>query len=132
MKTTVWLIALAALLTTGCSTIIRGTTEEFSITSDPSGADIRLSNGMTCVTPCLLEVKRRPGFTVTARKDGYEPAEAVVTSSVSGGGGGAMAGNIIFGGLIGGAVDATNGSLNKLEPNPLHLILRPDIDSSDY
>jgi hypothetical protein len=38
---------------------------------------------------------------------------------MSGGGGAGMAGNVIFGGLIGAGVDATSGALKKLEPNPV-------------
>ena len=41
---------------------------------------------------------------------------ATVASGVSAGGGAAMAGNVILGGIIGGIVDGTNGSMNDLGP----------------
>ena len=38
-----------------------------------------------------------------------------------------MAGNILLGGFIGIGVDATSGALNDLTPNPLQIILQPEI-----
>jgi hypothetical protein len=35
-----------------------------------------------------------------------------------------MAGNILIGGIIGGAIDATSGAMNDLKPNPLIVTLR--------
>jgi hypothetical protein len=34
-----------------------------------------------------------------------------------------MAGNLIFGGLIGAAVDGGTGAMNEHKPNPLHVVL---------
>jgi hypothetical protein len=97
MRTAIALLTLGLTLS-NCATITRGTTEAFTITSDPKGADIRLSNGLACQTPCALEVKRRPGFVVTASKPGYKTVTTSVVSSISGGGGTAMAGNLLLGG----------------------------------
>ena len=33
-------------------------------------------------------------------------------------------GNVLVGGIIGGAVDASSGALNDLKPNPLMVVLR--------
>ena len=46
-----------------------------------------------------------------------------VVSSISGGGGTAMPGNLLLGGIIGAGVDASNGAMNELSPNPLHVVL---------
>lgn len=122
MKTAIALLTLGLSLS-NCATITRGTTQAFTITSEPTGVDIRLSNGLACQTPCALEVKRRPGFVVTASKPGYKTVTTSVVSSISGGGGTAMAGNVLLGGIIGAGVDASNGSMNELAPNPLHLVM---------
>lgn len=37
-----------------------------------------------------------------------------------------MAGNILFGGLIGAAVDAGSGATKELKPNPLNVRLVPN------
>lgn len=108
-----------------CATITRGTKQSFVIESEPPGATATLSTGVQCVTPCSLIMKRKHGFTVDIKRDGYEPVHATVTSSISGGGGAAMAGNLILGGIIGGVVDGTNGSMNNLKPNPLRVNLVP-------
>ena len=63
---------------------------------------------------------------MTATKDGYKTVTTAVVSSIAGGGGAAMAGNVLLGGIIGGAVDASNGSMNELTPNPLHIVMEPD------
>jgi hypothetical protein len=111
---------------TGCATITRGTTTPFLMTSVPSGANVRLSNGMTCITPCAIEVKRQPGFTVSVSKEGYKDMSTGVISKLSGNGTVAVAGNIVAGGLIGAWVDGYNGSANDLTPNPLHVTLEKE------
>jgi hypothetical protein len=67
---------------------------------------------------------RKDAFRITVSKDGYVSQTHDITSSVSGAGGTAMAGNILIGGLIGGAIDATSGAMNDLKPNPLIVTLR--------
>lgn len=117
-----------ALFLSNCATITRGTSQAFTVTSDPTGSIVTFSNGLSCTTPCTIEAKRKPGFSVTAVKEGYKPVTTAVLSSISGGGGTAMAGNVLIGGIIGGAVDASNGSMNELTPNPLHIVMEPEED----
>lgn len=118
-------LAAASLLLPACATVTRGTSQKFSIETTPTAADVELSTGQTCVSPCQLKLKRKTGFSVTAKKEGYEPAKAVVDSRVRGGGVAGGAGNILAGGLIGIAVDASSGAMNDLTPNPLQLTLKP-------
>ena len=114
-------LLLCAASLSACATITRGTRQNYVIETDPPGANIQLSTGQTCVSPCTLRLKRKDDFRVTATLDGYEPAEAEVVSRMRAGGGAALAGNVVAGGIIGGVVDATNGSLNDLRPNPLRI-----------
>lgn len=115
------LLCVASL--SACATITRGTRQNYVIETDPPGANIQLSTGQQCVSPCTLRLKRKDEFTVTATMEGYEPAEAQVESNVRAGGAAGMAGNLIAGGIIGGVVDATNGSMNDLVPNPLRITM---------
>ena len=69
-------------------------------------------------------MSRKDAFRITVSKDGYVAQTHDITSSVSGAGGTAMAGNILIGGIIGGAIDATSGAMNDLKPNPLIVTLR--------
>lgn len=124
MRVTALLVCLAPiLLTTGCATITRGTTDTLVIESEPSGADVRLSNGMTGKTPTSFKLPRKDALTVKIEKAGYEPLEVNVTPQVSGAGGAGMAGNVLVGGLIGVAVDAGSGAMNDLKPNPVKVTL---------
>lgn len=118
-------VAAATLLFPACATVTRGTQEQFAIVSEPPEADVALSTGQTCRTPCKLKLKRKTGFTATFTKEGYEPLQAEVTSKVMGGGAVAGAGNILLGGVVGAVVDGSNGSLNDLRPNPLKVQLVP-------
>jgi len=118
-------LAGVCIMLSACATVTRGTRQTFNIDSTPTGAKVDLSNGETCVTPCTLKLKRRPGFNATFSKEGYEAKTVKVDSEVHGGGVAAGAGNVLIGGIIGGIVDGSNGSLNSLSPNPLQVTLLP-------
>jgi hypothetical protein len=105
----------------GCATIIHGVHQDVQFKSDPSSATIRLAQGGTCVTPCEIEMRRGHDSMVTYTLEGYEPASVYIQSRLNG----AIAGNIIAGGLIGGIVDGSNGASNSLHPNPVYIRLVP-------
>jgi hypothetical protein len=118
-------LAAASLMLPACATVTRGTSQKFNIETTPTAAEVKLSTGQQCVSPCQLKLKRRPGFTATVKKEGYETQTVTVDSKLGGGGAVAGAGNILIGGVIGGIVDGTNGSMNNLTPNPLKVTLVP-------
>ena len=118
-------LAAVSMLLPACATVTRGTSQKYVIESEPPQADVALSTGQKCVTPCKLKLKRKHSFTATFSKPGYETQEAQVKSKFSGGGAAAGAGNILAGGVIGAVVDGTNGSMNNLVPNPLKVTLVP-------
>lgn len=119
------LLVGATLLIQGCATITRGTTEVLVIETTPSGADVSLSNGLRCSSPCALEVKRKANLVLDITKAGYEPARLNVLSEVAGAGAAGMAGNVVFGGVIGAGVDAATGATKRLVPNPVRVTLNP-------
>lgn len=115
-----------ALMASGCATLTRGTTQQFTVDSTPAGAAVKTSHGFTCpATPCTFSLPRKEAFTVTVSKDGHETQTVPVKSDLAGGGAAGMAGNILLGGLIGVGVDASSGALNDLSPNPLLVVLQP-------
>ncbi len=120
-------VALLAPLA-ACATITRGTTQAFTVETEPNGASVTASNGLTCPsTPCTFaRVPRESEFTVTISKPGYRTTTHTVTHQTAGGGGAAMAGNVLVGGLIGAAIDGNNGATQDLVPNPLHVTLEAD------
>ena len=119
-------VAAAALSLSACATITRGSSQKFTIESSPTEAEAKLSTGQTCVTPCTLTLKRKSKFTVTVSKEGYQSSETKVHGKVKGGGAAGVAGNAIFGGLIGAGVDAASGAALSLDPNPLKVTLVPN------
>ena len=112
----------------GCGT----TKETLFINSDPTGARVKLSNGMVGATPCSFVVPLNEKTLVTIEKDGYESAQVTVAKKVSkkmiagrvaafvivapiaaiGGSGGGMGGGVI-------------GPVSKLAPNPVSVKLLP-------
>jgi hypothetical protein len=119
-------VLTAAVSLGGCASIVRGTGEQVAFQSYPEGAEVRLSSGLGCpATPCALEVPRKDAFVATFTKEGYHPEQIHVGTRVSGGGGAALAGNAIFGGIIGVVVDASNGAQLDHNPNPVITHLNP-------
>jgi len=103
----------------GCATVINGTSQDYQVWSEPNGAGVSLSNGASCTTPCELSMKRRDDYRADIEMEGYQPTSVLIQSRT----GGAMAGNLLLGGIVGGVVDASNGSTNHLFPRPLNVKL---------
>jgi hypothetical protein len=121
------LVASATLSLGACATMTRGTTEAFTVNSDPSGAAVRTTAGFACdATPCTWKIPRKAEFDVTITKPGYKTIQTHIVHQVSGGGGAAMAGNVILGGLIGAGVDVATGAMMELKPNPLTVKLEAE------
>jgi hypothetical protein len=119
-------VALASSLA-GCATVVRGTTTDFKVASAPPGASVTTSTGFSCApTPCTIrKMIRKEAFDATITLAGYKPKVAHVQSLVEGGGAAGAVGNVLVGGVIGVAVDATDGAMDDLVPNPLTVTLEP-------
>lgn len=121
------LVACAALSATACATVTRGTSEAFTVETDPSGAAVRTTAGFACdATPCTWKMPRKSEFQVTITKPGYKTVQTQVVHQISSGGGAGMAGNVILGGIIGAGVDVASGAMMELKPNPLKVTLEPE------
>jgi len=119
------LTVICAYAISGCATITRGSKDLFEIESEPAGATVALSNGLTCVTPCAMELPRKHAFTATFSMTGYKSLTTEIVPKQAAAGTAGMAGNIIFGGLIGVVADSTSGAMKDLYPNPLIAKLEP-------
>ena len=113
------------ITTIGCASVARGSKDTLVVNSDPSGAKVSLSIGLSGKTPCAFKVSRKGGFVVKIEKEGYETIELQVVSQISGGGAAGMAGNVLLGGIIGAGVDAATGATKDLKPNPIDVKLVP-------
>jgi hypothetical protein len=111
------LLALLAAVAacTGCASIVSGTNQSLSITSNSAGNDVAgakctLTNdkgSWFATTPGSVTVHRSfNDLAVNCTLDGLEPGVATFKSSTKG----MAAGNILFGGLIGVGVDVSTGA----------------------
>ena len=94
--------------------MFRGTTQQVSINSTPIGADVSISNGTSCVTPCTIEAERKNSLQITITKNGYHTHTSSLVPSLAG-----------AGAMLGGMIDYGTGAVYDLQPNPLHVILIP-------
>lgn len=108
-------LTVAALLSTGCASIMHGTSQDVGISSSPTNANVTVDKVAQGQTPVVAKLSRKDNHIVRLELDGYAPAEMTLTRSVSGW----VWGNVVFGGLIGLAVDAISGGLYKLTPAQL-------------
>jgi hypothetical protein len=100
---------------TGCCSIIHGTRQDVGISSTPTGAAVKIDNVASGSTPVIAKVTRKDNHIIRVELPGYQPFDATLTRSVSGW----VWGNIVFGGLIGLAVDAIDGGMYKLTPEQI-------------
>ncbi len=124
MKTRVFALVVclgiaSAVFMAGCASIMHGTSQDVGISSTPTGATITVDGQIKGTTPAAVKLSRKDTHTVKIELPGYLPFESMITRHVSGW----VWGNIIFGGLIGLAVDAMTGGLYKLSPEQLQATL---------
>ena len=105
----------------GCGTIVHGTTQVVKVTSAPEKATVKLATGNTHTTPAAVRLSRKEDHVLVISKDGYQSEEVIILHVVSG----AVAGNILLGGLIGWGIDAGTGGQYKLLPETVHVVLKP-------
>lgn len=121
-------LALVAttLVGSGCGTIIQGTSQEVSVSSNPSGAAISINGQQMGTTPASLNLSRKDRHTVRLDLSGYQPYEMALSRGVSGW----VWGNIVFGGIPGLAIDAISGGMYKLTPEQVTGEMRTTMGSS--
>lgn len=125
-------LALTSL--TGCASIVSGTNQIVSVetlapTGKLDGATCKLQNdkGVYYVTtPGTVTVHRAYGdMNVTCEKAGMSPGMASFKSSTKG----MMAGNLLFGGVIGAGVDAASGAAYDY-PALLQVMMKDTINAA--
>jgi len=117
---------ICSLWLSGCATLTRGSSEPYTVISDPPGAEVTFSSGESCVTPCTVDMKRKTAFNVSVKKMGYLPVDVAVESQTCDEGMVATAGNLILvGSLVWFGVDQVTGATRELTPNPCQITLEP-------
>lgn len=119
--------ATAALALGGCATITKGSSQSVTVLTDPTGAECRFdragqSLAIVNPTPGTVQIdKSKDAITIRCKKDGYMETAGTLDSEFQG----MTFGNILFGGIIGVAVDAGSGAMNQY-PSSLTLNLVPE------
>jgi len=119
------LILSLLAISSGCATIIHGTTQEVLITTDPPEANLFVDNRENYKSPAKIIMKRKDDHVVEVTKEGFEKENVNIKSVISG----TVAGNLLLGGLIGIGVDALSGGANRLEPDNINVRLRLSTDA---
>jgi uncharacterized protein YceK len=110
-------IGMAAIVLSGCASIVSGRTATVKIDSRPSDAEvvIRDKHGnevLTTHTPATVELRRKDRFiwpakyTATIEKPGYQPQTVPINSTLNPW----VLGNVVIGGPIGLVVDSATGA----------------------
>lgn len=118
-----------AIALTGCATIMGQPNQLIPIASTPSGAAIQITDESGTEifkgeTPTSVTLPKSTGrywgkksYSVRITKDGHQPQVIPVTASANGW---YIAGNFVFGGLIGWfVVDPLNGNMYTLSPDAI-------------
>ena len=124
MRTAVLLLACLSL--PACATLVEGTNQSVTVSTDPPGASCILSRhgetvGAIALTPGSVQVsKSKDDVSVACQRQGFQTATVSRSPSF----GGATFGNIIAGGVVGVVVDAASGA-NYTYPSEIHVSLAP-------
>jgi hypothetical protein len=118
--------ATLALGVAGCATVVNGTNVDYMAETDPEGAQVKYLNGLSCTSPCEVELRRKDDMRVDISLDGYKPTYVLLQSKL----GSSTFGNILLGGGVGAIVDGSNGASNRLHPGSLKVRLAP-VDSDE-
>ena len=106
---------MMAIALSGCATIMHGTSQDIGFQSTPTNAKVTVDGLPMGNTPVVAKLSRKDNHIVKMNLGGYQPFEATLTRGTSGW----VWGNIVFGGLIGLAVDAMSGGLYNLTPTQI-------------
>lgn len=119
-------LGVAAISLSACASVTKGTSQSVSINTAPiQGANCTLqapSGTWTVVSPGAVTVPRtKHDINVKCEKTGYQAGMGTLKSGTQL----MTAGNLILGGVIGLAVDASTGAMNDY-PEQITVVLTPD------
>ncbi|MGB0059650.1 PEGA domain-containing protein [Candidatus Binatus sp.] len=74
-KLAVSILAVCALLGSSCATMLKGTKDEITVVSDPSGAEVTANETHEGPTPVSFTVPSKQDLNITVSKAGYQPED---------------------------------------------------------
>ena len=116
---------------TGCATIVRGSSDEGLINSDPDEAEV--TRPMFCRTPCNIELKRKSDLIDKIEKEGFKTMRTALISTMDGASLGiGTAANFLFFPVVNDVVDYSTRANYSLKPNPLFVRLIAEDSDEEY
>lgn len=115
-KTILYCSLVSTLLLSSCATIISGSKQNVSFTSEPSSAKIFIDEVEVGQTPFELKLERKSEHEVMIKLDGYQTYQTTLTKKFNAW----YFGNILIGGLIGLIVDPITGAIYNLSPKEIN------------
>lgn len=115
---------VAAIAVSGCSTILTGTSQGITVTTNPTGATCTIDRGGQRVgaiaqTPNTVQISKSASpLDIECSKEGFQTASLKHKADFAG----ATVGNLLLGGVIGVAVDAASGA-SSIYPSEVRLAL---------
>lgn len=104
-----------ALSLSNCATIIHGSKQQMIVTCEPRVASVFINGLAVGKTPLITKLNRKDRHLIKVELEGYEPYEVHIDRKLDGW----ILGNILFGGLIGVAVDIATGGMYRLSPKDI-------------
>lgn len=100
----------------------KGTTQAIPVSSDPSGADVKIDGNWLGQTPIVVEARRKTDHLLTIEKPGYQVQSIAITRNI----GGEVYQNIWMAemGLVGWGVNAMSGAQYNLTPENIAVKLK--------
>jgi hypothetical protein len=114
-------VGLAAILGAGCATIVKGSSQTITISSNVPGADVYLDGMKIGTTPYVGSVPKNKGA-ILVQKAGYRSANLAVSKTLEP----IFWGNIITGGTIGSITDFATGAAFQYAPASYQVDLVPE------
>jgi len=85
MRTVLWMLLLTGVSTSGCAAITASRTETLAVSSEPSGAEVKLNGAPVARTPAYVLLDRKQPSAVQIVARGYQPQECPVQMAAGGG-----------------------------------------------
>ena len=125
MKTALTVLAIVSFVfLNSCATIVSGTEQEITVSSTPKAKiEIKADTGLLVYagdSPAIIKLPRKYySYTVTVQASGYNSQTLIISRKFNAW----FVGNLLFGGIVGGVVDAITGAMWNLEPSMVAVTL---------
>jgi hypothetical protein len=115
------LIIFLLVALNGCATIMHGSMQDISVTTDPADADLVVDGNLHYKSPATIAMKRKDDHTVEVSRAGYKNEKVDIKGTMSA----AVLGDFLAGGAIGYGIDAATGAQIRLVPEKVEVRLQP-------